>query len=128
MRFEFDVNNFALTNVQIKPHCCIPSETITSTFKGFLARATKISSEKYLSEEIEYLTDIFCENRHGRKTLKKIIAVKREHVVLIIIIIIIMITTLQKAKIYHFLGTKNRTRNQKRNTTGWIESSVSNGP
>ena len=71
MRFEFDVNNFALTNVQIKPHCCIPSETITSTFKGFLARATKISSEKYLSEEIEYLTDIFCENRHGRKNIKK---------------------------------------------------------
>ena len=26
-----------------------------------------------MKEEIEYLTDIFCENGHDRKTLKKII-------------------------------------------------------
>ena len=45
----------------------------TSIFKGFLATATKICSEKYLKEEIEYLTDIFCENGHDRKTLQKII-------------------------------------------------------
>ena len=49
------------------------SDTITSTFKGFLARATKICSEKYLREEIEYLADIFCENGQDRKTLLKII-------------------------------------------------------
>ena len=55
--------------VQIKP----PPDTITSIFKGFLARTTKICSEKYLRAEIQYLTDIFCENGHDRKTLQKII-------------------------------------------------------
>ena len=46
---------------------------MTSIFKGFLARAAKICSEKYLRVEIQYLTDIFCENGHYRKTLQKII-------------------------------------------------------
>ena len=73
-KYESDVHRkTSLTNVQIKPHSCIPPDTITSIFKGFLARATKICSEKYLREEIEYQTDIFCENRHDRKTLQKII-------------------------------------------------------
>ena len=73
-RYEFVVHRKpALTNVQIKPHSCIPPDTITSIFKGFFARATKIFSEKYLWAEIEYLTDIFCENGHDRKTLQKII-------------------------------------------------------
>ena len=49
------------------------SYTITSIFKGFLARATKICSEKYLRREIEHLTDIFCKNGHDRKTLQKLI-------------------------------------------------------
>ena len=40
-RYEFHVDRKpALTNVQIKPHSCIPSETITSIFKGFLARVS----------------------------------------------------------------------------------------
>ena len=44
-RYEFDVHRKpALTNVQIKPHSCIPPDTITSIFKGFLARASKICS------------------------------------------------------------------------------------
>ena len=53
-RYEFDVHcKPALTNVQIKSHSCIPPDTTTSIFKGFLASATKICSEKYLREEIE---------------------------------------------------------------------------
>ena len=73
-RYEFDVHRKpALTKVQIKPHSCITPDTITSIFKGFLARATKICSEKYLRAEIQYLADIFCENGHNRKTLQKII-------------------------------------------------------
>ena len=51
----------------------IPPDTITSILKGFLAKATKICSENYLREEIGYLTDIFCENGHDKKTLQKII-------------------------------------------------------
>ena len=73
-RYEFDAHRKpALTNLQIKPHSCIPPGTITSIFKGFLARATKICSEKYLRTEIVYLTEIFCENGHDRKPLQKII-------------------------------------------------------
>ena len=73
-RYEFDVHHKpALANVKIKPHSCIPPDTVTSIFKGFLARATNICSEKYLRAEIQYLTDKFCENRHDRKTLQKII-------------------------------------------------------
>ena len=49
-RYEFDVHRkLALTNVQIKPHSCVPPDTITRMFKGFLGRATKICSEKYLT-------------------------------------------------------------------------------
>ena len=36
-------------------------------FKGFLLRAYKISTEKYLQSEIDFLIDIFTENRHDRK-------------------------------------------------------------
>ena len=68
--YEFDVHRKpALTNARIKPYSCIPPDAITSIFKGFLATATK----KYLRMEIQYLTHIFCENGHGRKTLQKII-------------------------------------------------------
>ena len=70
----------ALMNVQIQLHSCKPPDTITNTFKGFLARATKICFEKYLRAEIEYLIEIeieylniFRQNRHDRKTLHKII-------------------------------------------------------
>ena len=67
-RYEFDVNRKpVLTNVQIKPHSCISPDTITCIFKGFLVRATKICSEKYLREDIEYLTDIFWENGHYKR-------------------------------------------------------------
>ena len=73
-KYESDVHRkTSLTNVQIKPHSCIPPDTITSIFKGFLVRASKICSDKYLREEKEYLTDIFCENGHDRKILQKII-------------------------------------------------------
>ena len=69
-RYEFNVHRKPdLTNVQIKPHSCISPDTITSIFKRFLARDAKICSEKYLREEIEYLTATFCENGHDRKTL-----------------------------------------------------------
>ena len=50
-----------------------PHDEITRIFKGFLAGAIKIYSEKCLRVEIEYLTDIFCENGRDRKTLQKIV-------------------------------------------------------
>ena len=60
-------------NVQIKPHFCIPPDTITGIFKGFIEGASKICSEKYLGAEIEYPTDILCEIEHNRKILQKMI-------------------------------------------------------
>ena len=67
-RYEFDVyRKQVLMNIQIKPHSCIPSSTFTSIFKAFLAKATKICSEKCLRVEIEYLADMFCENGYNRK-------------------------------------------------------------
>ena len=39
----------ALMNVQIKPHSCISPSTITRIFKEFLATATKMCFEIYLS-------------------------------------------------------------------------------
>ena len=67
-RYEFDVyRKQVLMNVQIKPHSCIPSSKFTSIFKAFLAKATKICSEKCLRAEIEYLADMFCENGYNRK-------------------------------------------------------------
>ena len=109
-RYECDVHRKpALMNVQIKPHSCIPPDTIISIFKGFLARATKIYTEKYLREEIKYLTDIFCENRHDRKTLQKIITLKRKHMTPAIII-----TTLTKSKQLPFLGYQKSDQKSKK--------------
>ena len=74
-------------------------DTITSIFKGFLARATKIYPEKYLRAEMEYLTNTFCENGHDRKTLQKIINNYEK-----ITQKVIIITTLTKIKQLPFLG------------------------
>ena len=41
-------------------------------FKGFLSRAFKICSERYVDEEIQFLIDVFTENVYERKTLDKI--------------------------------------------------------
>ena len=108
-RYEFDVHRKpALRNVQIKPHSCIPPDTITNIFKGFLTRATKICAEKCLRVETEYLTDIFCKNGHDKKSLKKIMTLKRKRVVLATIII-----TLTKYKQLPFLGYQKSKKNYK---------------
>ena len=41
-------------------------------FKGFLSRAYKICSERFIDEEIQFLIDVFTENDYERKTLEKI--------------------------------------------------------
>ena len=43
-----------------------------SVFKGFLSRAYKICSERYISEEIQFLSEVLTENGYERKTLEKI--------------------------------------------------------
>ena len=113
-RYEFDVHRKpALTNVQIKPHSCKPPDTITSIFKGFLATASKICSEKYLRAETEYLTgDIFAKMNMIEKYYKRqLMALKRKHVVPTIIIII---TTLTKNKQLPFLGYQKSDQKSKK--------------
>ena len=72
-------------------------------------RASKICSDKYLREEKDYLTDIFCKNGHDRKILQKIIALQRKHVLPIIIIII----TLTESKQLPFLGNQKSNNKYK---------------
>ena len=43
-----------------------------SGFKRFLSRAYKISSERYIDEEIQFLINVFTENCYERKPLEKI--------------------------------------------------------
>ena len=43
-----------------------------SAFKGFLSRAYKICSKRYIDEEIQFLIEVFTENGYERKTLEKI--------------------------------------------------------
>ena len=49
--------NVDIINLQFKLYSCMLYGTITNILKGFLARATKICSEKYFRVEIGYLTE-----------------------------------------------------------------------
>ena len=42
-----------------------------SAFKGFLSRAYKICSKRYIDEEIEFLIDVSTESGYERKTLEE---------------------------------------------------------
>ena len=61
-----------ITNVQIKSNSNMAPNVSVSVFKGFLSRAYKICSERYIDEEIQFLIDVFTENGFERKTSKKI--------------------------------------------------------
>lgn len=74
-KYEFKVfRKDAITNVQVKPDSGIDPKIIDGIFKGFLIRAKRICSEKYLNQEIDFLLNMFVENGHDRKSLQKIIA------------------------------------------------------
>ena len=62
----------AITNVQIKSNSNMALNVSVSVFKGFLSRAYKICSERYIDEEIPFLIDVFKENGYERKILEKI--------------------------------------------------------
>ncbi|XP_065684845.1 uncharacterized protein LOC136096992 [Hydra vulgaris] len=66
--YEFQVHRKdAITNVQIKPNSKINPSIINGVFKGFLCRAKQICSKKYLSQEIDFLIDIFFQNGYLNK-------------------------------------------------------------
>ena len=51
----------AITNVQIKSNSNMAPNVSVSVFKGFLSRAYKICSKRYIDEEIQFLMDVFTE-------------------------------------------------------------------
>ena len=48
----------AITNIQIKPHSSIDPSLIRGFSKGFVSRAKKLCSEKYLDEELNIFKDV----------------------------------------------------------------------
>ena len=73
-KYEFKVHRKeAITNVQIKPDSCHDEKVKYGVFKGFVHRARKICSEKYIEEELEFLVSMFMENGYEEKSLRRII-------------------------------------------------------
>ena len=73
-KYEFKIHRKnAITNVQIKPHSYVNPALIRGIFKGFVSRAKKLCSEKYLDDELNFLVDMFVENGHDRNHLYSII-------------------------------------------------------
>ena len=61
----------AITNVQIKSNSNMAPNFSVSVFKGFLSRAYKICSERYIDEKIQFLIDLITENDYERKIWKR---------------------------------------------------------
>ena len=71
-KYEFDIyRKKAITNVQVKPESCHDPKILRGIFKGFLNRAYRICSTKYLEKEIEFLVKIFKENGYDEEQLRK---------------------------------------------------------
>ena len=69
-KYEFKIHRKnAIINVQIKPHSYVNPVLIRGIFKGFLSRAKKLCSEKYLDDELNFLVDMFLENGHDQNHL-----------------------------------------------------------
>ena len=73
-KYEFKIHRKnAITNVQIKPHSFVNPSLIRGIFKGFVSRAKRLCSGKYLDEELHFLVDMFAENRHDGNYLNSLI-------------------------------------------------------
>ena len=71
--YEFKIiRKPAITKVKIKSNSNIAPNISISVFKGFLSKAYKICSKRYIDEEIQFLIKVFKENGYEGKTLEKI--------------------------------------------------------
>ena len=71
--YDFAVNRKpTIANVQIKLHFKICPKIARGVFKGFLSLALHICSENYLSQEIEFLINVFAENGDSIAVLEKV--------------------------------------------------------
>ncbi|XP_004206267.3 uncharacterized protein LOC101237111 [Hydra vulgaris] len=68
--YEFQIHRKeAITNIQLKPNSNINPNIITGVFKGFLCRAKRLCSQKYLKQEIDFPIEVFVENGHNKNNL-----------------------------------------------------------
>ena len=73
-KYEFKIHRKnAITNVQLKPHSYVNPALIRDIFQGFVSRAKKLCSEKYLDDKLNFFVDIVVENRHDQNHLYSII-------------------------------------------------------
>ena len=73
-KYDFNIHRKeAITNVQIKPESCHDEKVKTDVFKGYIYRANKICSKKYLEEEINFIKDVFIQNGYEENKLDKLI-------------------------------------------------------
>ena len=73
-KYQFKVyRKQAITNIQIKPDSCHDNRIKEGVFKGYIRRAKAICSEEHLSEEIEFIKQIFRENGYDEARLNKLI-------------------------------------------------------
>ena len=72
--YDFKVHRkSAITNVQVKKTSSHDPHVIKGIFKGFVHRAFNICSEKYVTEELKFLTEMFIENGYEKSYLEAII-------------------------------------------------------
>ena len=73
-KYEFDIHRKnAITNVQVKPESSHDPGILRGVFKGFVHRAIKICSERYIDSELNFLKHVFVENGYKETDLCKII-------------------------------------------------------
>ena len=73
-KYEFDVfRKDAITNVQLKPESSHNPQVLRGVFIGFVNRAMTICSEKYITQEINFLINVFIENGYNREELEKLV-------------------------------------------------------
>ena len=72
-RYEFSIHRKdAITNLQIHPESSVNPSTVFGVFKGFLTRAHRICSPNRLQEEVEFLVNMFEENKYDRERFEDI--------------------------------------------------------
>ena len=67
--FKLTKEGHCFTNVQVKLNTFANASLTKDIFKGFPSAPKKVCSEKYIEEELNFLTDMFVQNGHNRNYL-----------------------------------------------------------
>ena len=71
--YDFKIHRMsATTNIHIKLTSNVNPKIVIGAFKGFVSRAIKSFSKKYLSDEIQFLINMFVENGQDQSKLETI--------------------------------------------------------